>query len=327
MSDTHWPQRHAFERVADDLGRRITQGQFPPGRNLPSERELARQFQVNRLTVRTALDRLAGQGLVRGDRMGTYPLPPGGTEGEPEPKSTARPAPAFPGAIIDPDESAVAAAWLQHHSLEPAESALLAAEPGEASLVYHEQLLGHQGRVVQTSRTCLAPDLVALVPELGLLRTALQGLGGLGIPASLQDLPRWAARARVLLQPVPAGAGGAATRSLRDQYGRIQTHTTYLLPADSGRATAGSARSAAGSPRSAARALGRSLRPVERAWLEAWALPGPRHGALALRASIILLSQEHSAAETARQVGQSTAQVTAWCDRFSAGGLQALHPD
>lgn len=320
MSDMHWPQRHAFERVAQDLSRGITQGRFPPGRNLPSERELARRFQVNRLTVRAALDRLADQGLVRGDRMGTYPLPPGGVEGEPEPKSTVTPAPAFPGAIIDPGESAVATAWVQQHSLEPAESALLAARPGEASLVYHEQLLGQQGRIVQTSRTCLAPSLVVRVPQLGRLRTALHGLGGPSIPASLQDLPRWAARARVLLQPVPAGAGGAAARSLRDQYGRIQTHTTYLLPADSGRATADSADSAE-------RALGRSLSPVERAWLEAWALPGPRHGALALRASIILLSQEHSATAIARQLGQSIAQVTAWCARFRAGGLQALRPN
>ncbi|WP_081983062.1 GntR family transcriptional regulator [Streptacidiphilus albus] len=320
MSDMHCPQRHAFERVAQNLSRRITQGQFPPGRNLPSERELARQFQVNRLTVRAALDRLADQGLVRGDRMGTYPLPPGGAEGEPEPKAPVRPAPAFPGVVIDPDESAVATSWLQQHSLEPEESALLAARPGEASLVYHEQLLGHQGRVLQTSRTCLAPDLVRLVPQLGRLRTALHGLGGRGIPASLQDLPRWAARARVLLQPVPVGAGGAAARSLRDQYGRIQTHTTYLLPADSGHATADSGHSAEC-------ALGRSLSPVERAWLEAWALPGPRHGALALRACLILLSQEHSVPATARQLGLSIAQVTAWCARFRAGGLQALRPN
>jgi DNA-binding FadR family transcriptional regulator len=52
------------EQVARTIREAIVGGRFRPGENLPSERDLADQFAVNRSTVREALQRLDAWGLV-----------------------------------------------------------------------------------------------------------------------------------------------------------------------------------------------------------------------------------------------------------------------
>jgi GntR family transcriptional regulator len=62
------------EQVQELLCKRIQQGQYSPDERMPSEERLARELNVSRATVRTALAALAAEGLVRrrhGD--GTYP--------------------------------------------------------------------------------------------------------------------------------------------------------------------------------------------------------------------------------------------------------------
>jgi len=54
----------AYGRVAADLESRILKRTLRPGDPLPSETELARQFDVNRSTVREAVRRLESAGLV-----------------------------------------------------------------------------------------------------------------------------------------------------------------------------------------------------------------------------------------------------------------------
>ena len=50
----------------------ISNGTWPVGSNLPGETELAEAFQVSRGTVRVALDKLQGLGLIsRRKRAGT----------------------------------------------------------------------------------------------------------------------------------------------------------------------------------------------------------------------------------------------------------------
>jgi GntR family transcriptional regulator len=46
------------------LRQQIIDGQYPPGKALPSEHKLEELFKVSRITVRRALDRLASEGLV-----------------------------------------------------------------------------------------------------------------------------------------------------------------------------------------------------------------------------------------------------------------------
>jgi GntR family transcriptional regulator, transcriptional repressor for pyruvate dehydrogenase complex len=53
-----------FERVARQIEQRILDGELHSGDRLPTERELAEQFQVSRTAVREALKTLAQKGLV-----------------------------------------------------------------------------------------------------------------------------------------------------------------------------------------------------------------------------------------------------------------------
>src|SRR5581483_158704 len=66
-----WPlaaevqRKRVTEDAADRLRTAILRGEFPAGRDLPGERELALRLGVSRLTLRAALARLEGEGLVQ----------------------------------------------------------------------------------------------------------------------------------------------------------------------------------------------------------------------------------------------------------------------
>lgn len=54
----------AYQRIAGDMVRRITLGEFPPAARLPTEAELARHYGVARMTLRRAVDDLVRDGFV-----------------------------------------------------------------------------------------------------------------------------------------------------------------------------------------------------------------------------------------------------------------------
>ncbi len=58
--------KSAVDLCADQIRRAILDGAFAPGDRLPGERVLAERFDVNRVTVRSALGRLSAEGLVEG---------------------------------------------------------------------------------------------------------------------------------------------------------------------------------------------------------------------------------------------------------------------
>ncbi len=61
------------ERIRDELLERIKRHQIDPQGRLPSEAQLAREFQVSRATIRAALSLLAAQGIVvRRHGSGTF---------------------------------------------------------------------------------------------------------------------------------------------------------------------------------------------------------------------------------------------------------------
>jgi DNA-binding FadR family transcriptional regulator len=69
---------HAYERIVEQIEDAILHGRIGPNDRLPSERELMREFQVGRSTVREALRVLQSKGLVRsrpGDPNGPLVLP------------------------------------------------------------------------------------------------------------------------------------------------------------------------------------------------------------------------------------------------------------
>ena len=61
-----------YQRVADDLTKRIGSGKYPVGGYLPTEMELCRHYGISRHTVREALRQLRDAGLIsRRRRIGT----------------------------------------------------------------------------------------------------------------------------------------------------------------------------------------------------------------------------------------------------------------
>lgn len=71
-SDQPWPpgasnmnsHRKLYQNVADAIVAAILDGRYVPGRRLPSERDLAEEFQVSRPTIREAMISLEIRGLV-----------------------------------------------------------------------------------------------------------------------------------------------------------------------------------------------------------------------------------------------------------------------
>jgi len=54
-----------YFKIEMDLRKRIQAGEYTPGQLLPSERELVKTYDVSRLTVREAINRLVAQGMVK----------------------------------------------------------------------------------------------------------------------------------------------------------------------------------------------------------------------------------------------------------------------
>jgi GntR family transcriptional regulator, transcriptional repressor for pyruvate dehydrogenase complex len=57
-------QHRVSARVAEQLKKSIIVGEFKPGNKLPSERELAEEFQVSRVAIHEALRSLEGSGFI-----------------------------------------------------------------------------------------------------------------------------------------------------------------------------------------------------------------------------------------------------------------------
>ncbi|GAA4544184.1 GntR family transcriptional regulator [Amycolatopsis samaneae] len=67
----------AFRQVASDLREKITAGEYAPGEQLPSERELVDSYGVSRPTVREAVNMLRAEGLVTSEHgRGVFVRPP-----------------------------------------------------------------------------------------------------------------------------------------------------------------------------------------------------------------------------------------------------------
>jgi GntR family transcriptional regulator len=57
-------RRIRYREIADDLRRRVEDGEFAAGRILPSEAALASTYEASRVTVRRALEELRTEGLI-----------------------------------------------------------------------------------------------------------------------------------------------------------------------------------------------------------------------------------------------------------------------
>ena len=65
--------RFVYPRIAGAIRKKIEDREYPLGSKIPSERELAAEFYVNRMTVRRALSILESEGLIQRKRgSGTF---------------------------------------------------------------------------------------------------------------------------------------------------------------------------------------------------------------------------------------------------------------
>lgn len=64
-----------YDKVYRELRSQIETGTLRPGDHLPSERAIAEQLGVSRITVRRALQELASDGLIEGRRVASYGEP------------------------------------------------------------------------------------------------------------------------------------------------------------------------------------------------------------------------------------------------------------
>ena len=77
QTDTNIGFKPLYAQVKDQLIRRLVDGTWQPGMNIPSEQELARQLNVSQGTVRKALDSMTAENLlVRRQGRGTFVAEP-----------------------------------------------------------------------------------------------------------------------------------------------------------------------------------------------------------------------------------------------------------
>ncbi|MFD5148924.1 winged helix-turn-helix domain-containing protein [Streptomyces sp. NPDC058401] len=114
-----------YQRIAAALRRELNLTALTPGARLPSERSLAARYEVNRQTIRAALQHLREDGLVVTGRRGTRPAFPVPAQRSPAAFPAGHPAPAaFPAGHPAP------AAFPAGH---PAPAAFPAAHPAPGS--------------------------------------------------------------------------------------------------------------------------------------------------------------------------------------------------
>ncbi|MFI5617029.1 GntR family transcriptional regulator [Streptomyces sp. NPDC051567] len=175
-----------YQRIAAALRHELDRtARISPGARLPSERSLAARYQVNRQTIRAALQSLRDAGLIVTGSRGTRAATPGnlltgpvagtvtGTTVPPAaPRAAAGTAPAVtrPG---EPDPPAAPApgpvptqSWLTLVTVPAPLAEALGMDDEDRTLVHHQRACGPAGETLQHAVTYLRPGIVARTPEL-----------------------------------------------------------------------------------------------------------------------------------------------------------------
>ncbi|SEL53759.1 GntR family transcriptional regulator [Streptacidiphilus jiangxiensis] len=315
--------RHKYARIADQIGEAIGRGEFPPGHNIPSERDLAERFGANRQTIRAAVLRLRAEGRLASDSLGTHVLPPPAGTGEEQDE--------FPGLLV-PARGPVRARGRLSELQGRAREVELPAE--HESVVFEHDVESPEAVRLQRSVSTFHPLLVDRTPALAgalvRLRTRADGASGPATELDLRDLHRGLRTAfpalrrtdRVHVQAADPAATGSVRveRVLQSPGGPVLLRTVFHL--DGSTVLLPSAPLAPGAPGGEQEPL--VLTPAERAWLEAWTLPGATSRALAIRARIVLACDRSTIRDAAEALRLNPDLVRAWLARFRAGGPQAL---
>ncbi|MFD8148711.1 GntR family transcriptional regulator [Streptomyces sp. NPDC059708] len=223
-----------YQRIAAALRDELDHAALTAGGRLPSERTLAARYEVNRQTVRAALQELRADGLVVTGRRGTRAAP------APPPRPAGRTDARGPAAVLPQGPARPAAVRLALATVPPSLAALLGMGGGERTLVHHHRVQGSDGRTLQHTVTYLCPRTVARTPELAayLQRPAVAR------EEELRPLHRWLERAAARGRTAetitmtrtthPAAAspacGLSVRRTVHDAAGRLLAVTDLAFP-------------------------------------------------------------------------------------------------
>ncbi|MEJ8640476.1 GntR family transcriptional regulator [Streptomyces sp. MS1.HAVA.3] len=228
-----------YQRIAAALRGDLDRAAHTPGGRLPSERSLAARYEVNRQTIRAALQYLREDGLVVTGRRGSRPavsavvsaagsaavVP---TAAEPEAAGPASPAPGL------------TRSWLTLVTVPPSLAALLGVAGGDHTLVHHHRERGPAGQTLRHAVTYFSADVVASSPELAGYRNR----AAMVRDEDLYPLHRWLDRAaeggrvaetitmtRTTHPPAASPACGLTVRrTLHDASGRLLAVTDLAFP-------------------------------------------------------------------------------------------------
>ncbi|MEU7730166.1 GntR family transcriptional regulator [Streptomyces sp. NPDC040724] len=228
-----------YQRIAAALRRDLERAARTPGGRLPSERSLAARYEVNRQTIRAALQYLREDGLVVTGRRGTRPAV----------TAVVVPAAAGPGSAPAAEPMAVRTASavpaltrirLTLVTVPPSLAGLLGMAGGDRTLVHHHRERGPAGETLRDAVTYFSPGAVARDPELAGYRNRVAALRD----EDLIPLQRWLDRAaaggrvaetltmtRTTHPPAaPTSCGLTVRRTLHDASGRLLAVTDLAFP-------------------------------------------------------------------------------------------------
>ncbi|MFF9016917.1 GntR family transcriptional regulator [Streptomyces sp. NPDC014870] len=196
-------------------------------RRIPSERALASSLEVNRQTVRRALEHLRAAGLIRTDRSGTYAYT--GTSTPERSAAGLGAQPLYPGGADFGGLTVRAAATLSYEPVPPPIEALLGLDPDRPTLVHRHRLVLGSGETVQRAVSYFSHTALSHVPKLsrGVRRVRRHPYGP---QPDLRHLYVWMAEAglrpvrrdRVRVNPGQRGGLWLSIRKLvHDQHDRL----------------------------------------------------------------------------------------------------------
>ncbi|MGW6575357.1 GntR family transcriptional regulator [Streptomyces sp. NPDC054945] len=229
-----------YQRIAAALRSDLDRAARAPGGRLPSERSLAARYQVNRQTIRAALQYLREDGLVVTGRRGTRPVVP--VAAVPALAAAVSGVPAAGSSATPSVRPAAARSWAAYVTVPPSLGALLGVAGGDRTLVHHHRERGPAGETLRDAVTYFGPGAVARSPELAALRNraATTGAREQDLLALHRWLDRAAAGGRVAEtltmtrvthpQTATATCGLTVRRTLHDSSGRLLTVTDLAFP-------------------------------------------------------------------------------------------------
>ncbi|RSS98615.1 GntR family transcriptional regulator [Streptomyces sp. WAC07149] len=217
-----------YQRIAAQLRDELDLAARTSGGRLPSERTLAARYEVNRQTVRAALQELRADGLVVTGRRGTRAAAGSGSV----PRAARREGGPVPGSGPGPGAGPrLTRTRLALVTVPPSLAGLLGMGGGERTLVHHHHVYGPGGRALRHTVTYLCPRAVARTPELAAYLDRPDGVRG----EDLRPLHRWLERAAahgrtsetITMTRTTRPAGGAPAcglsvrRTVHDASGRL----------------------------------------------------------------------------------------------------------